>query len=160
MLASSKWRVAHASYSEMTCRTCKLLQNDVSTMQATKKWHVQHARERTATCQTCRHTLQLNWRPHSFLAHGRQSIWWHLVLHACRPRNQVIRPRCIIHVPMEAPIWMVTPCTKCTWAPIQLETTCKHNFSCSKPFAYKYIHTINTSSTPSLSLLILQFHLQ
>ena len=136
------------------CRTCKLVRNDVSTMQATKKWHVQHARDKTTMCHTCRHIIQMNWRPHSFLAHGRQFKWRH---HAFRPRNQAIRPRSCMHVPMEAPIWMATPLKGCTWSPIQLETPCKHNFSCSHPFSYKYIHSINTSSTPSLSLLLLQY---
>ena len=44
---------------------------------------------------------------------------------------------------------------------------CKHNFLCSPPFAYKFIHSFNNSSTPTFSLLhlhfsllLLQFHLQ
>jgi hypothetical protein len=47
----------------------------------------------------------------------------------------------------------------CTWAPNEVETPCKHIFSCTHPFAYKLIHSFTNSSTPTFSLLHLHFSL-
>ncbi|XP_050890129.1 protein MAIN-LIKE 2-like [Lathyrus oleraceus] len=52
---------------------------------------------------------------------------------------------------------MAPPLYYCTWSPNEVETPCKHNFLCSPPFAYKFIHSFNNSSTPTFSLLHLHY---
>ena len=83
------------------CQTCKLVWSDMSSMQERGNPRVTHASTSSKWIGSSLQPLHMGANPFGDT----------LSKHACRPRNQAIRPRSCMHVPMEASIWMATPCT-------------------------------------------------